>query len=242
MTEVESMFPLIQSVSFVIPAHNEQECIISVIDKSLLELETLGIAGEVVVVDDASTDETRDLVAAASANDTRVRLLASERNVGPQRCIMRGFQASIGDVAFFIPADLQVLPSELGSCLPALNTADIVCTNRIPRADNLQRRAMSATYNWLVKRLVGLTLSDIDSCMLVRRRVIDALVPALKARGDFLQVELVARALIEGFVVTEVPVRHFARAGGRPSAITPHLVARTFLDLFRLSHDLRDAA
>src|SRR5215510_6921643 len=81
-------------VSVVIPAYNAQEtlerAIRTVLDQTVAPF-------EVIVVDDASTDGTRELVQALAAQDPRLRLIASSPNAGPAHCRNIGFRAAEGD-------------------------------------------------------------------------------------------------------------------------------------------------
>ncbi len=231
--------PAVKSISFVVPAFNESECVEELISQTTGTLDRLGIDGDVVIVDDASTDDTGDKVRAAAQRDGRVRLIRSEDNIGPQLCIARALLQTTTDAAFAIPCDLQVRADELAHCLGPLEHADLVMTDRRPRAEGMARRAMADSFNFVVRRTVGVPVHDIDSSFLIRRRLIDDVVPALQSRSDFLQAELVARAAAAGYTIVEEPVRHYERPAGRATAITPRLVVRTVTDLARLAGQLR---
>jgi dolichol-phosphate mannosyltransferase len=220
-------------LSFVVPAHDEEDCLPTVLDQILRVLDALSPDGEVVVVDDASTDRTNAIVANRSAHDPRVRLLTMNINVGPQKCILTGLCATSGDVVLVLPADLQVIAEDAVACLPMLNETDVLVTWRKHRVDPNTRRVMSWSFNRLVRIMVKLPLHDVDGAFLIRREVIARVAPKVTANSDFLQVELFARAMAEGYRVTEHPIAHYARPGGRPTAVTPRPIAKTFIDLAR---------
>ncbi|HTX00929.1 MAG TPA: glycosyltransferase family 2 protein, partial [Acidimicrobiales bacterium] len=231
--------PAVGSVSFTIPAFNESDCVDEVIRRCLATLDRLRIGGEVVIVDDASTDDTARRVEQASERDERVRLIRSEENVGPQLCIAQAMLAMRSDAAFAIPCDLQVLPEALADCLPAIERADLVMADRRPRAEGPSRRAMAGAFNAVVRHVLGVPVHDVDSSFLARRALVERVVPTLVSRSDFLQAEMLARAAEAGYTIVEVRVPHHPRPGGRASAITPRLVLRTFADLARLAGELR---
>ena len=229
----------IRSLAFVIPAHNEEACIREVCRQAIAEIERLTLDGQVIVIDDASTDRTLSIVEELCAADSRITVLREANNVGAQRCIMRGMLASTSDASMLIPGDLQVRADEAGHCLERLAHADVVCTRRTTRAEGFVRDAMSRTFNRAVSWAIRLPFSDADSAFLLRRDTAQSLVPQLKSRGDFLQAELLARAVAAGLTVVEEPIAHYERPGGKSTALAPFLVAKTLFDFSRLALHLR---
>lgn len=227
------------SISIVMPAHNEELTIERAISESLAELRKVGERYEVIVVDDASTDSTRERADAIAALQRQVRVIVSETNIGANSAALLGMRQAIGDVIFFIPADLQIPPSQLRACLPALAGADYICTWRRPRADPLHRRLMAGGYNAAVRLLFRLPTHDIDSAILVRREVILKIAPKVTSSSDFIPVEMALRAASGGFRLAEVAIEHHPRSAGSPSAIIPREVARTLGDMVRLVGRLR---
>jgi glycosyltransferase involved in cell wall biosynthesis len=222
------------SISIVIPAHDEEANINQVValSKEALRRETDDY--EVVVVDDASTDSTLALLQDLAGEDPEhVRVIASHDNIGCHGAALLGLRHARSELRFFIPADLQILPDQLHRCLPAMEHADFVCTNRTPRADPFHRRLMSRGYNLAVRLAFGIRVHDVDSTILVRREVIEAIADDLTADSDFIPVEMLARAISSGFRMTEVRIEHHPRAAGQPTALTAKEAMRTLVTLGR---------
>ncbi len=117
------------SCSVVIPCHNEEGSIAECIRR----VPELGIATEIIVVDDGSTDATVAHVKQIRAADPRVRLLLFERNQGKANAVRAGFAAARGDVLMILDADMAVPPEELPKFLAPLQngTADFVNGTRL---------------------------------------------------------------------------------------------------------------
>jgi succinoglycan biosynthesis protein ExoO len=117
-------------VSVVIPAYNAQETIERAI-RTVLDQTTPPY--EVIVVDDASTDGTRDLVAALAAREPRLRLMPSSPNAGPAHCRNIGFAAAGGDWIAIQDSDDAWRPDRLEKMLAAAyeHRADLVADNML---------------------------------------------------------------------------------------------------------------
>jgi hypothetical protein len=117
------------SVSVIIPCHNEA----GNIAECLQRMPSIGLWTEIIVVDDGSTDGTREVVEKVMENDSRVRLIALEKNQGKANAVRAGFEAAKGDVLMILDADMAVAPEELTKFLKPLQsgTADFVNGTRL---------------------------------------------------------------------------------------------------------------
>ena len=100
------------SVSIVIPAYNEEEAIptlMSIIDRTFQEH---GIDGEVIFIDDGSTDGTGDMADKLEKKYDFMKVKHHIHNLGLTRAIETGFGNATGDIVVIIPADLQSKPEE----------------------------------------------------------------------------------------------------------------------------------
>lgn len=220
-------------LSLVFPAHDEQDNIAQTAERARRTLARLGLSGEVIVVDDGSTDET----AAIAASIPGVRLIRHGRNRGYGAALRTGFEAARGERVFFTDADLQFDLAELAALLGPAATADIVIGYRNPRQDPLHRRVNARAWGALVGHLFDLGVRDVNCAFkLIHRRVFEAV--SLRSEGAFINTELLARARAAGFSIREVPVRHYARAHGQQSGNRPDVVLRAFAELGRLHRQL----
>src|SRR5947207_13554755 len=106
-------------LSVVIPVKDERANVRPLADRVRAALR--GIAWELILVDDGSTDGTHEELAAVAANDPRVKVLRLRRNFGQSAATQAGFDAAAGDVVATLDGDLQNDPADLPLLLAKLN-------------------------------------------------------------------------------------------------------------------------
>jgi succinoglycan biosynthesis protein ExoO len=108
-------------ISFVIAAYNAKDTIVRAIDSAIAQV---GVTVEVIVVDDCSTDGTRDIVEAYATIDDRVQLVAQKANGGPAKARNAGFAAAKGRWIAVLDSDDSVYPLRLLAMLERAETAN----------------------------------------------------------------------------------------------------------------------
>ena len=120
---------MIMKLSVVVPAYNEEECILSTLRKIFQYLQQKGMEYEVIVVDDGSTDNTKKLV--MSVDNARLRLLENQTNLGKGAAVKKGMLKAQGDLLLFLDADYSTSINELDRFLPKIEEGyDIVIGSR----------------------------------------------------------------------------------------------------------------
>jgi glycosyltransferase involved in cell wall biosynthesis len=158
-------------LSVVMPCYNERATIDEVVERVLASPYT----EELVIVDDGSTDGTRDLL--AKLDDPRVRVLLQDRNQGKGAALRRGFGEATAEFVIVQDADLEYDPAEYGDLLAPLldGRADVVYGSRF-----LGGRPHRVLYFWhsvgnrvltlVSNALTNLNLTDMETCYKVFRR------------------------------------------------------------------------
>jgi len=118
------------ALSIVIPAYNEERRLPPTLGKIAAWLAAKGIAAEVLVVDDGSTDGTARVVAEAAASLPGLRLLSNGRNFGKGYSVRHGMREARGRVGLFTDADLSAPIEEAEKLLAALEGADVAFGSR----------------------------------------------------------------------------------------------------------------
>lgn len=164
-------------VSIVVPCYNEESTLPQLYDALVEELDDRIGSWELILVDDGSRDETRELAGRLAERDPRVRVLGLSRNFGKEAAMYAGLQAARGDFVIIMDADLQH-PPEL---IPAMvrygrEGWDQVIAQRTRTYDSMTRRNVSRVYYRLVNRLMEVRLTDgAGDFRLLSRRCVDAL-------------------------------------------------------------------
>ena len=222
-------------LTVVVPAYNEQDNVRVAVEGVLGALDGHALPGEVVVVDDGSTDGTPRVLSALT--DARVRVVRHGSNRGYGAALASGFAAARGDHVAFMDSDRQFDPAELVRLLPPLLTHDMVVGYRAPRRDPPLRRVYGTAWTRLVNWAVDVDVRDVNCAFKVFPV---ALVRApLRSAGAGINGELLARARHMGLRIAEVAVSHHPRVAGRASGARPRVVLRAVRELLALRADHR---
>lgn len=200
-------------VSIVVPVLDESESLGPLIEAVWRETSTLPYRCEVVVVDDGSSDGTRDVLATLAERHANVRGVVLRRNFGQSSAVTAGFDAARGRIVVTMDGDGQNDPADIAVLLAALERGyDVVSGWRRLRRDAfLSRTLPSRLANWLIGWTTGLRLNDYGcSLKAYRRDVLHGLV----LYGE-LHRFIPALVSVNGARVTEVAVRHHPRTTGR---------------------------
>jgi glycosyltransferase involved in cell wall biosynthesis len=166
---------------------------------------------ELLLVDDASTDSSRDVILGLCKRDPRVRGARLPRPSGQSSAICAGIDLARGELIATLDADLQNDPKDLVALLDGLGDAGAVVGYRRVRRDGFVRRVSSRIANRIRDVVSGDRVTDTGcSLKLFRAEVIRA-VPRFEGMHRFLPT-LIRQA---GFRVVEVPVSHHPRTAGR---------------------------
>lgn len=206
-------------LSVVAPAHNEEENIAALVREVEEALRPSGIAFEFVVVDDGSTDRTRELVRGLMEGRPWLRCVAMKetppgKGNGQSAAFHAGIRATRGGLIAVLDADLQNDPRDIPAMLELMRSsgADMVQGDRSrARKDNLVRRVGSVVGRTFRRGLLGDTIRDTGCSLRLMKREIAMRLP-LEFRGMHRFIPATARHL--GYTVVEMPVNHRARAAG----------------------------
>lgn len=197
-------------LSVVIPLHNERDNLEPLLAELRAALADCGRSHEIVLVDDGSTDGTRERLAAEAARDPAIVPLRLERNAGQSAALAAGFARARGAVIVTLDGDLQNDPAELPKVLEALEGADVVSGVRVGRRDSRWRRLQSGVANGLRRAVLGDPVTDIGcSFKAYRRGALEGL-PMFAGAHRFLP----AMCVFRGARYAEVPLRHRPRRHG----------------------------
>lgn len=199
-------------LSVIVPVLNERGNVKPLAKEILEELSALTFHGELIFVDDGSSDGTGEVIDGLADAESRVRAVHLRRNFGKAAALTTGFRYSVGELVLTIDGDGQDCPAEIPRLLEKLEEGyDLVSGWKENRQDPWHKRLVSRAYNYLTSLLGGLRLRDHNSGFkLYRREVLDR-IDLVGEMHRFVTV----MAHWQGFSVTEIPVRHRARRSGQ---------------------------
>lgn len=212
-------------LSVVIPAFNEEARVLQSLELIAPYLQASGLAYEVIVVDDGSSDSTAALVREAAAANSHVRALELKPNQGKGRAVAEGVLASRGELVLVSDTDFSSPIEEMSKLQAAIDAgADIAIGSRAKRGARekeqpIHRVLMGKTFNLMVQAVALPGLWDTQcGFKLYKGKVAREVFSKLRTDGFAFDVEALLRARRAGYRVAEVPVvwRHSA-----PTRILP---------------------
>lgn len=205
-------------ISVIIPAYNERMSIAEVIRR--VQSTDFGPLNtkEVIVVDDGSTDGTRDILHALAHSE--VKVILHEHNSGKGGALRTGIKAASGDVIVFQDADFELDPAEYAQTIPQFNDprVNVVYGSRFlngkSKSVSWRSYIVNTCLNILFNILYATNLSDLETGhKAFRADTIKTLV--LKSSRFDIEVEVTAKLVRAGEVVVEIPVRYEPRTASQ---------------------------
>jgi glycosyltransferase involved in cell wall biosynthesis len=199
-------------LSVIVPFYNEEESIAAMHQAIVEAVEPLGIAFEMVFVDDGSRDRTLEVATGIARGDERVRVVRFRRNYGQTPAMAAGIEQAFGRVLVTMDGDLQNDPKDIEHFLAKINEGyDIVVGWRFNRQDKLvSRKIPSKIANWLIGRVTGVPIKDNGCSLKAYRGALIKAIPLYSEMHRFIP----AMASIAGPRIAEIKVRHHARQFG----------------------------
>lgn len=229
------------SLSLFFPAWNEEDYVERAVARAVKVLKRLADDWELIIVNDASTDRTRELAEAMAAKEPRIRVVTHEVNQKLGGAMKTGFSSSKKDVVIYSDMDLPFDLDEVERALKLMDylEADMICAFRLDRTSEGPKRILySFVYNALITSLFDVHMKDINfSFKVVHRRVLEAL--ELKAAGSFIDAELVVKAIKKGFRVFQMGVDYFPRTRGVSTLASPSVITKMLKELASLYAETR---
>ncbi|HXD20830.1 MAG TPA: glycosyltransferase family 2 protein [Vicinamibacterales bacterium] len=205
-------------LSIIVPVYNEVRTVLAVIER--LRSIDLPVAREILVVNDGSTDGTREVLDSAPAGirdaGSGIRIMHAEKNAGKGAAIRLGLDASTGTIIAIQDADLELDPQQLSALVAPIvrGEADVIFGSRFlagrpaaPWVTIAANRALTGTTNLLF----GSSITDMETCYKIMRADV-ARSLRLDANRFDIEPQITARLLRGGHRIHELPVKFDPRS------------------------------
>lgn len=225
-------------VTAVMPALNEAENLATAVSNVLESFRQLGIQGELIIVNDGSSDRTGEIAAEFAAKHADIRVLHHQQPQGIGASFWHGVREASGETVTMLPGDGENDAAEILRYLPLLQEVDIVVPfiyNREVRSP--ARRLLSIIYREIIKGSFGLSLNYMNGTVMYRRCIFSGI--ELKNGGFFYQSELLIKTIKRGYLYAEVPCALRTRGSGNSRATSWNSLRRVmggYLGIFRDMH------
>jgi glycosyltransferase involved in cell wall biosynthesis len=224
-------------VSVIMPAYDEANYIAEGITSMKSQFEAIRKDYEIIVVDDGSTDATREI--AEELTDGRVRVVSYKRNQGKGHALREGLLGATGQFVFLIDSDAEIVPQELWAYIRALESADIVIGSKRHPLSTVRtpivRKILSLGFNVLERLLTGIRVSDTQAGLkAARSAALYGILPLLSVKRYAFDAELLTVASLLNLRIKELPVHIELRA-----TFSARHVFRMLIDLLGIMYRLR---
>ncbi len=223
-------------ITVVMPALNEARNIKAAITNTLKSFDDYSINGEIIVINDGSTDETKDIVNEIIKTDNRVRIIEHKNPIGIGASYWNGVDNARGKVVTWLPGDNENDHWEIFQYYKLLDCVDIV----IPFVFNkevrpLFRNILSFLYRFMVNTTFRVNFNYTNGTVLLRKSILDEL--NHRSYGFFFQTDILIRAVKKGYLFAEVPYKLGMRSDSISKAVSFPSLIKVIKGYLRLVKD-----
>jgi glycosyltransferase involved in cell wall biosynthesis len=208
----------------VIPAYNEVDNMPDLVRELRATFERHGLEGEVLLVDDGSTDGTAEGAEREAYGWDRLRVLRHRRNFGKTEALVTAAESTDARWLVLFDADLQHTTEEIPRFLERLGAGWDIVTGR--KIGHYEKRAVSSIYNRLSRSIFSIPVSDTNSMKAFRRDVLDE----VRLRHDWHRF-FVVLAYARGYSMTEIDIELHPRRFGEPKYAGKSRIVVGLLDM-----------
>jgi len=204
-----------KKLSIIIPAYNEEDTLLDIL--KLVESVRLDkIEKEIVIVDDGSTDKTRDIL---KTLEDKYKIIYQPENMGKGAAVRTGFLEATGDIIIVQDADMEYDPHEYYRVIKPIldDRADVVYGSRFigsnPRSVfNFWHYRSNKFLTWFSNMLTGLSLTDMETCYKAfSRQALDKIKHKLTASRFGIEPEMTAQIAKNKLRIFEVGISYYGR-------------------------------
>ncbi|MGH7465726.1 MAG: glycosyltransferase family 2 protein, partial [Longimicrobiales bacterium] len=196
-----------RNFAVLIPAYNEAGNMADLVRELRVTFERHGLEGEVLLIDDGSTDDTAERAVREAHGWDRFRIVRQRRNFGKTEAMVTGAEHTDARWVVLFDADLQHATEEIPRFLEKLDEGFDIVTGR--KVGRYEKAAVSSIYNRLSRSIFDIPVSDTNSMKAFRRDILDE----VRLRHDWHRF-FVVLAYARGYTITEIDIALYPRRHG----------------------------
>lgn len=226
------------NVSITIPAFNEAENIEHVAQDALAALKLYSPGGEILFVNDGSTDATGEILDRLAKKNKQIRVIHHAVNQGFSGAITSCYRGARKEFVFLAPGDGQIALKDLKLFMDKLSDHDVVIGYRLMRDEPFARKLNSAVFHLIYRLLFGVPVKEISTAVLWRKSILQAIHITAHPRSALVEPEVIYKAWKQGARLTQVGVPYHPRRAGQAKGGSILMILMTLKELFRLRMSL----
>ena len=217
-------------LSLILPCYNEAQHLVTSLNSIITTLQSIHIPYELILVDDASRDQTQELINKYTAKYRKLPLLKMfhDYNIGRGGSVVDGIKKARGIYAGFIDIDCEISPKYISQFIESLeSSSDVVCAQRQYQISffGLIRALASKTYMIISHLMLGIDSGDSEAgYKFFKKEKILPILKTVKDSGWFWDTEIMVRSKMAGLKIRFIPVE-FHRRSDKTSTV--HLYSDT---------------
>lgn len=229
------------SLSVFFPAYYDEKNIDKVVHKAIEVLESLHLKDyEVIIIEDGSPDKTGEVADKLAAENPKVRVIHHPKNLGYGATLRDGFINAKMDYVFYTDGDNQFDLDEMKKFVALIPFSDIVVGYRKHKQYSLYRKFTSLCYNYLLRLIFDIHYWDIDCAFKLFKADLFKKIK-INSVDAFIDAEIMLKAKLLGYTVTEIGVNHLPRLDGISTGARPSVIFRTIKEVFQYRKEYKAA-
>ena len=223
------------SLSVIMPAFNEEQSLVTCVQKTYETLENLNLDFEIILVNDCSSDNTGKIASELSSTTPDTICIHHEMNLGMGGAFRTGISRATKEYVMIVPIDNPLNEEDLEAYLPRLGMCDIIVGSRVERVGYTGfAQFASFVYNRiLVPLLFNIGVSDVNWIQIYKRDIFHSKLIEIEHTGIFFLVEILTKAKRNHLIIAEVPSKMQKRFFGKPTCFRISVIWQTFKDMVR---------
>ena len=221
-------------LSLILPCYNEEENVEKTVLDVIAWFKEDGIDGEVIAVDDGSSDRTAEVLRKLEKEHPQLKVVMHSKNLGYGSAVRSGLDAGTKEWLAYMDSDGQFRPTDFRKLLPHTDKFEIVTGRRLKRADPLVRKLNAKLFAMLNVIVLGIWVRDINCAMKIFKRSIWKTVRPEFSTGALFNAEVFYRAKQHSISWKQDFVNHYPRLHGKQTGANPFVILKMFRDLVQL--------